>query len=101
MKKVMTIAVLFSLIYSTNTFAGGSKGGDPLKYPQVFSFDGGSKGGDPIKTDTGSILADEGGSKGGDPERGGSKGGDPERQAMTMDSGYPTLSALLSKYFSI
>lgn len=110
----LTIAITFVAITTTSisAFATGTKGGDPRGYvykSTMFESRTGTKGGDPLfaqRTGTKGgdpINQEDTGIKGGDPtssDSTGTKGGDPDSRVIAKDSGYPTLMALLSKYFS-
>lgn len=116
--KLTFVSFFIALSVSTTAQATGGKGGDPepngraINTISIFNSTGG-KGGDPFITfdSTGGkggdpvVTLNSTGGKGGDPSNGqgrtGGKGGDPKGRVLATDSGYPTLMALLSKYFSI
>ena len=95
-KSTLALALITSLTLSSQALATGGKGGDPSFAPQlskstILISSTGGKGGDPQNT----------GGKGGDPTQNtGGKGGDPEGDILSRDSGYSSLTGLLSKYFS-
>ena len=102
--KNLSIAVLLAAsLTSPLAFANGGKIPDPSRSAFIIA-DNGGKIPDPTNDNGGKIPdpTNDNGGKIPDPtDRNGGKIPDPERQVTTMDSGYPTLSALLSKYFSI
>lgn len=118
MKKLLLTALISISLFSTNAFANGTKTGDPRSLNALISFNGtktgdprvsynGTKTGDPRisynGTKTGDPNSESNGTKTGDPSTNsnGTKTGDPNGRVIAKDSGYPTLMALLSKYFSI
>lgn len=95
MKKLIVTLTSALLFTSSLANASGTKQPDPNKSIERAIFivsDSGTKQPDPKNDDDlgGVILGDSG-----------TKQPDPDNQILETDSGYPTLSALLSKYFSI
>ncbi|MCC2605822.1 hypothetical protein [Planctobacterium marinum] len=91
MKSLKVILATALVLASTATLASGTKQPDPNKTQRanpILIQDSGTKQPDPTdKNGKGQVIVNDSGTKQPDP--------------LKNDSGYPTLMALLSKYFSI